>query len=282
MTYFGFLGIFLVIPIVLLWTLNVRDARRGKFLPSGLRSWPAWIIVAAHALIALVYTTPWDNYLVATRVWWYDPALVTGFVIGYVPIEEYTFFVLQPLLTGAWLLMLARHLPLSTAPYPSNPQRLRRAVTLAIGLIWLASVAILVTGWQPGTYLALLLAWALPPVMLQTAFGADILWRHRRLIMLTIIPMTLYLAAADKLAITSGTWTINPQQSLNIFLLGRLPIEEFIFFLMTNVLIAVGVALVASVESKSRAAQYVALASQWLRRRSGKTSADIHTEGDFA
>ena len=23
-----------------------------------------------------VYTTPWDNYLVATNVWWYDPALV--------------------------------------------------------------------------------------------------------------------------------------------------------------------------------------------------------------
>ncbi len=282
MTYFGFLGIFVVIPIILLWSLNIADARRGKLLPSGLRSWSSWIIVAAHALIALVYTTPWDNYLVATRVWWYEPSLVTGVVIGYVPIEEYTFFVLQPLLTGAWLLMMARHLPLSTAPYTGNAPRFRQRVTFLIGLVWLVAIVILLAGWQPGTYLALLLAWALPPVMLQTAFGADILWRHRRLILMTIIPMTLYLAAADKLAISSGTWTINPQQSLNIFLLGRLPIEEFLFFLMTNVLIAVGVTLVASVESKARAAHYVTLASKWLQRRSAKTPPGINTKGDFA
>ena len=36
-------------------------------------------------MIAVVYTTHWDNYLVATRVWWYDPALVSGIgVINYV------------------------------------------------------------------------------------------------------------------------------------------------------------------------------------------------------
>ena len=61
-----------------------------------------------HVLLAVVYTTPWDNYLVATGVWYYDPQLVSGIVLGWVPIEEYTFFVLQTILTSLVLLFVAR------------------------------------------------------------------------------------------------------------------------------------------------------------------------------
>lgn len=251
MTYFGFLGVFLVLPIGLLGVIAVYDAQRGRTLPPVLRLVAPWIAVLAHMVIALVYTTPWDNYLVATHVWWYNPQLVAGLVIGYVPIEEYTFFILQPILTGLWLLFLARHLP--TRPLgPANGLTVRRITSVLVSSIWLASVGVLLVGWQPGTYLGLLFVWALPPVLLQLAFGADILWRNRRLVFLSIVPMTLYLAAADKLAITSGTWTINPEQSLNIFLLGRLPLEEFLFFLMTNTLIVLGTTLILSVESRAR------------------------------
>jgi len=56
--------------------------------------------------LSVLYTTPWDNYLVATRVWYYDPALVLNAIIGYVPIEEYTFFILQTILTGLFTLWL--------------------------------------------------------------------------------------------------------------------------------------------------------------------------------
>ncbi len=269
MTYFGFLLVFLVIPIVLLWVLNIYDARRGTLLPASMRSWPSWIIVAAHCIIAVAYTTPWDNYLVATRVWWYDPNLVTGVLIGYVPIEEYTFFILQPLLTGAWLLLMARHLPVPLPMKPMNGLRIRRIATGIVFVLWLFFVGLLVSGWRPGTYLGLLMVWALPPVMIQTAFGADILWHHRRKILLTIIPMTLYLAASDKLAIANGVWTIDPEQSLQavgVLLLGRLPLEEFLFFLMTNVLVTLGIALVASTVSKERAERYVAVPRSSLRR----------------
>ncbi len=264
MTYFGFLGVFLVIPIGLLLLLARIDARRGRMLPSALRTWPAWIMIVVHVVIAVVYTTPWDNYLVATRVWWYDPNLVTGLIIGYVPIEEYTFFVLQPILTGLWLLFLARHLPVNVK-LPLNSVRVRRWAVAGAVAVWLAAAAILVVSWQPGTYLGLLLAWALPPMILQLAFGADILWRHRRLVFLGIVPATLYLAAADKLAITSGTWTINPEQSLNILLLGRLPLEEFIFFLMTNTLIVMGITLLTAAESRVRLDRYLHTVRRWRR-----------------
>ena len=95
MTYSQFLILFVCIPLCLLgWRLRRR-----------LRRIDALMLVAL-TLIAVVYTTPWDNYLVATGVWYYDHRLVLNWTLGYVPIEEYTFFVLQTFLTGLFGLWL--------------------------------------------------------------------------------------------------------------------------------------------------------------------------------
>jgi lycopene cyclase domain-containing protein len=83
------------------------------------------------------------------------------------------------------------------------------------------------------------------------AFGADILWYFRRIVLLTILVPTIYLASADSLAIDAGTWTINPGKSLMIFISG-LPIEEFIFFLTTNTLVVLGIILAGTIEGKIR------------------------------
>ena len=247
MTYFGFLAIFLILPIAVLAFLVRQD--RTRALPT-VKRLPYWTIIL-HVIIAVAYTTPWDNYLVATSVWWYDPELVTGIVFGWVPIEEYTFFVLQPILIGLWLAFWIARLEL-----PSMEQPLRtstRWISLgATALIWLASVRILISGWEPGTYLGLELAWALPPIMVQLAFGADILMRHWRLVSLGLVVPTLYLSAADALAIGWGTWTIDPEQSTGVLLGGVLPIEEFVFFQLTCTLLAFGLTLIWAPESRAR------------------------------
>jgi lycopene cyclase domain-containing protein len=240
MTYFGFLAYFLLLPIVLLALLNLWDRQRGKSLPATLQSYSPYKMLAILVAVALIYTTPWDNYLVATGVWWYNPHLVAGIVLGWVPLEEYVFFILQPILVGLWLLWLAKRLPV---PIEGGEKRARTASIALAGTIWSASVVILVTDWQPGTYLALELVWALPPIIIQLFFGADILARHWRLLLLTILPMTLYLSAADTLAIALGIWTIDPAQSLGITLAGRLPVEEFVFFMLTTVLVTFGLVL---------------------------------------
>ncbi|MCL4505327.1 MAG: lycopene cyclase domain-containing protein [Chloroflexi bacterium] len=51
-------------------------------------------------ILAMIWTTPWDNYLVASGVWRYDPSKVWNVILGYVPLEEYLFFVLQSLGVG--------------------------------------------------------------------------------------------------------------------------------------------------------------------------------------
>lgn len=268
MTYFAFLLYFLAVPLALLAGLTWLDRRAGRSVPAALRGQSLVGVVAAHVLVALVYTTPWDNYLVATRVWWYDPALVTGLVLGWVPIEEYTFFILQTILGGLWLLWLARRGAVVAPPGAPDRPRLRVWSALAAGAIWLASVGMLVAGWQPGTYLGLELVWALPPIVLQLIFGADILWHRRRLVLPAILVPALYLSAMDTIAIQAGTWTINPAQSTGVLLGGVLPVEELVFFLLTNTLIGFGITLVLSVESQPRArALAAALRGRFGRRR---------------
>ena len=112
--------------------------------------------------------------------------------------------------------------------------------------------AVLASGYKPGTYLSLILVWALPPLMLQLGLGADILWQHRRAVFGALAPITLYLALADMVAIAQGTWTIDPGQSLQIYLGGILPLEEFIFFLLTNTLVVFGMTLLLAAESHNR------------------------------
>ena len=254
MTYFRFLLIFLGIPLVVMVLLTWLDWRRRRSLPEDLRAAPGWLAMLVHVLVAVVYTTPWDNYLVASGVWYYNPALVTGFTIGWVPIEEYTFFVVQTLLTGLWLLFLARRMP--AAAHDSAPstfdRHLRFWSALILGVIWLGSLGLLASGWKPATYLALILAWALLPIVVQLAYGADMLWRRRKLVGLALLSSTLYLGLADSLAIGSGTWTIDPRQSLNIFI-GALPLEELLFFLVTDTLVIFGMTLLMATETRQRA-----------------------------
>lgn len=259
MTYFAFLFKFLGPPLVILGFLTWLDARRGRKMPHALNAWPVWLVIAAHIVVAVLYTTPWDNYLVATRVWWYEPELVSGLIIGWVPIEEYLFFILQTLMTSLWLVWLAKRMQMPSAPFDAAAPGARRArwgFTLIFALLWIGSLVLLLSGWRPGTYLALELVWALLPILLQVAFGGDILWRYRNLALAALLPAWLYLCLADFLAIGLGTWIIAPDQSVGLNV-GHLPIEEIIFFLVTNMLVVFGTILVLAQESQARAPRSV-------------------------
>jgi lycopene cyclase domain-containing protein len=252
MTYFGFLIIFLLIPIMILLAVVTFDRRKSVDDPSleGLK--PTGYSFLLIAIISLTYTTLWDNFLVATQVWWYDPDLVFGITLGWVPLEEYLFFILQPVLVGLWMLVfLSRVIYLRQTA--SSQRNLRRLSIISASLIWIASLVLLFAGGSAANYLGLELVWALPAIIFQLAFGADIIWRQWRLIFLAVVPMTLYLSLADAIAIGSGIWTISPAKSTGILLGGVLPLEEFVFFLLTNTLVAFGFVLFWSPESYARA-----------------------------
>lgn len=199
----------------------------------------------------MIYITPWDNYLVATGVWYYNPQLVTGILLGYVPIEECTFFILETLFAGLWWWFLARRQnPKAEKFIPSQKIRFDSFAILLI--VWITFTTLFFAGPPSLTYLSIIFFWALPAIAPQLLFGADILWRHRKLAALTILPMALYLSVVDSLAITASTWTIAADQSTGILLGGVLPIEEAIFFLVTVALVTFGLTLFLADEAQDR------------------------------
>ena len=269
MTYFGFLLRFLVIPILIFLAITWLDHKKGKQIHGFRNGRAVWIGIAIHVLLAVTYTTPWDNYLVASGVWYYNPELVTGIVLGYVPIEEYTFFVLETILAGLWWWFLARRIPLSSAPsnkFKPNKRVIYLSSSFLV-FLWLIFTYLFFFGDAGWTYLSIILFWALPPIILQTMFGADILWHYRKLVFWGIFVPGVYLSLMDIVALTDTTWSISPTQTTGILFFGILPLEEVVFFFITNVLIVFGMTLLLANVSQERLAGIKNFIQAWRDRR---------------
>lgn len=231
MTYLTFLLVFLVPPIALLLLL-----KKGPAAGTG-SSRARWALPLTCA-IAFLYTTPWDNYLVFRGVWFYGPERVLG-TIGYVPVEEYMFFLLQPVLTGLFVYRLLEHFPSRGAsPRPG----MRVFGTLVYITFAIAGILFLLSGSSRATYMGLILAWACPVLAAMWAWAGDHFREYSSVLTRGVLFPTLYLWVADRIAIGLGIWDIAPEYSFDLRPLG-LPIEEAVFFLITNLLVVQGVIL---------------------------------------
>jgi len=219
----------LTIPPLLLLACLVWPEKKSRMALSAL----LFICVAAF-----VWTAPWDNLLIMMGIWSYPENTVLG-RIGYVPIEEYLFFIIQSCFTG--LIYFAARGRMSFSQPAEHPQP-KTPLAAALPSIWLAvligSVACL--AFTQTLYLGLILVWAAPILLLQSLYGAREIERNRRPLFLIWLCPTLYLCLADAWAIHSGIWTINPATSTGL-MIGPLPIEEAIFFALTNLMVIQGV-----------------------------------------
>lgn len=249
MTYLQFHLVFIIPWLIGLglwtwWEMRTKSPSphlAGAYSPNNRWSWLWYFLLP---MIALVYTTPWDNYLVYRGVWFYGPERVIG-TIGYVPIEEYLFFILQPLAVGLWLYTLLRR---DTAAKISS-SRVRWMGTTVFAVLGFVGAALL---FMPkGLYLGLILAWACPVIALQWAFGGDLIMGNARTFWLGLLPPTVYLWVADTLAIGWGIWDISLEHSLG-WRPFSLPIEEATFFLITNLLVVQGLLLFLHPEAMKR------------------------------
>lgn len=244
MSYFAFHLFFVLPPILGLALIQPKPI-------AGTRGRKAWLALLLIVVVAFVYTTPWDNYLVWHDVWGYGKDRVVG-TIGYVPIEEYLFFMLQPILTGLWLYWL-----LARQHEAAQESSVRLNVLLfVLGVI--VSVAGFLMLRSPTTlYLGLILAWATPVLTLQWAVGAAQLWNVKQLWLLGTLVPTLYLWVIDRIAIAQGIWHISDIYTTGLQLWG-LPIEEATFFLITNLMVVQGLLLFLSLKSPAQLVKLLA------------------------
>lgn len=98
MTYAQFLLVFLVPPLLAFAViLRPRWQRRHA------------LSCVAVCLLALLYTSPWDNHAAAIHLWTFDPQFAPpSHFLGYLPWEEYAFYVLQGVLTCLLVVVLSR------------------------------------------------------------------------------------------------------------------------------------------------------------------------------
>lgn len=105
-------------------------------------------------------------------------------------------------------------------------------------------------------YLLYLLAWALPFILLQLI----LLVRHYKersgAVLKAVLPPALiigtYLSVADHLAISEGIWNFGAGKHLGVYV-GVVPLEEVLFFLLTSILVSLGLALFTALVSSREA-----------------------------
>ncbi|HXX30444.1 MAG TPA: lycopene cyclase domain-containing protein [Myxococcaceae bacterium] len=96
------------------------------------------------------------------------------------------------------------------------------------------------------SYLVHLLGWGLPLLAVQLGFLARA-WRGRLreplgAVLPPVLVVTAWLVLGDHLAISAGVWEFGTGKLLGVTL-GAVPLEEVLFFLLTNLLVGLGLVL---------------------------------------
>ena len=215
--------VFVGVPLVsVLWIAF----RKGKINQSNISG------ILALSLIALIYTTPWDNYLIFRGVWTYPPDAVVG-KLGYVPLEEYGFMILQTWLAGVLFALL---------PFTKEIPSLHFSPLASLPAFFLGVLGYFLLMSDQGTYAGLILVWACPPLALQWSLGLRALIGTYKVWLMPWALLIIYLCLADSFAISKGIWSLNPETRSG-WELGNLPIEEALFFTFTNLFVFQGLCL---------------------------------------
>ncbi|PTL81714.1 lycopene cyclase domain-containing protein [Vitiosangium sp. GDMCC 1.1324] len=105
-------------------------------------------------------------------------------------------------------------------------------------------------------YLIHLLSWAVPFIVLQLGVLAHHFRGRTWAVLRAVLPPALvvgtYLAVADHLAIRAGIWNFGEGKHLGLYLAG-VPLEEILFFLLTSVMVSLGLTLFTVMLSRREA-----------------------------
>jgi len=191
-------------------------------------------------LAVMIFTTPWDNLAAKWGIWGF-PREKYSLRIGYLPVEEYAFFLLQSANVMLAIRALFRFLPdwqtgQETAVGGWTLVCLAASVIpwaiVAMNLVWLRRKA-----GPCGNY-AIHLAWFLPVIYAQWVLAPPLFLGHAGLLALVTAVFGVYYTLADLVAVRAGTWFFDEKQITGVKLGGVLPWEEIAFFFLTSLLVA--------------------------------------------
>lgn len=130
-----------------------------------------WVHTKYHE-IAVVSTTPWDSYLIRSRIWTYPPNAIVGPTLFKIPAEEVFFFVIQTYITSILYLLLSK--PTFHPVYLRGQRLLQDGRRLRqwrwVGMLGITACILwgcqLILAGREGLYMGLILVWAGPFVLM--------------------------------------------------------------------------------------------------------------------
>ena len=191
-------------------------------------------------LAVMIFTTPWDNLAAKWGIWGF-PREKYSLRIGYLPVEEYAFFLLQSV-----NVMLAIRALFHFVPNWASGQ----GVLIGKGTLYCLAVSVLpwlFIGFQlrwlrkrggPCVNYAVHLAWFLPVIYGQWVLAPFLFLSHAGLLATVTFAFGIYYTLADIVAVRAGTWHFDEKQITGVKLAGLLPWEEIAFFFLTSLLVA--------------------------------------------
>lgn len=190
--------------------------------------------------ISLVYTTPWDNYIIWKGAWTYPEDRVLA-IIGYVPVEEYLFFIVQTTMTSLWALLCVRwSTPCLNFNYDKRTYLLIQWIPIKLlGVFTVVGYTMAVPGHHT-FYMGCILCWLCPVLMFMWYGAGNFFVKKKVSAMVAIVVPTLYLCWVDQLALKNNVWHINESVSFNVVIIEDLPCEEAFFFFLVNLTIVLG------------------------------------------
>jgi lycopene cyclase domain-containing protein len=191
-------------------------------------------------LAVVVFTAPWDNLAAKWGIWGF-PREKYSLRLGYLPLEEYAFFVLQSVNVMLAVRAAFHFFPGLLTGQETDPG-LVTWLCLGVSVVPWAIVAaqfyLLRRKAGPRVNYAVHLAWFLPVIYTQWVLAPWLFWDHARLLALVTAAFGVYYTLADFAAVRAGTWFFDEKQITGVKLAGVLPWEEVAFFFLTSLLVA--------------------------------------------
>lgn len=214
---------------------------------AGPWTWEAarWGAAMAVAGVAFVFTTPWDNAAVARGIWGF-PSGRFWRQVGWLPVEEYAFFVIQT----AEVVLLVEALRRLGWPAAVDVPVAWPGPEVAVGLPSLLLAWVGLGRWQRRRrppearsswrwhYAWHLLYWFVPVVAVQWVVGWQVLAPRAGLVAVVTGLAGSALTLADLAAVRAGTWHFDARQITGWRWRGVLPWEEGAFFYLTSLVVA--------------------------------------------
>ncbi len=241
LTYLRFHLIFNLPLLAVLGLLGGTAWSAGEMAAAG------WVLLAV-----MVFTAPWDNLAAKWGIWGF-PREKYWRRLGYLPVEEYAFFVLQSLNVILAVRALFRFFPDWILGLETSLSSRALLLLGASAVVWVLAAG-QARWWRrragPRVNYALHLAWFLPVVYAQWVIAPGLFGAHAGVLASVTGFFGVYYTLADLAAVRAGTWFFDEKQITGVKLFGVLPWEEIAFFFLTSLLVAQSYLLLAPPDAR--------------------------------